>query len=143
MGVETGQTPPSSTWPARRTLIRLGLILLALLLMLLLTLLVILGHEARTGGDASGLNQAALPAHAAYAFVMPDFIPGASAPGLPDLFRGIWNFLWGCGVIIRLLVMGALPAAIFIAYQRGLLAREEVLVIPRAIAFHWDKTLSR
>ena len=106
--------------PSRRALIRLGLALLALLLLLLLVLLVILGHEARTGGGSSGLNQAALPVHAAYAFMLPDFIPGASAPGLPDLFRGIRDFLWGCGVIVRLLVMGALPAAVFIAYRRGL-----------------------
>lgn len=106
--------------PSRRALIRLGLALLALLLLLLLALLVILGYDARTGGSGSGLDQAALPVHAAYAFMLPDFIPGASAPGLPDLFRGIWNFLWGCGIIIRLLVIGALPAAVFIAYRSGL-----------------------
>ncbi|MCY4559024.1 MAG: hypothetical protein OXF79_22140 [Chloroflexi bacterium] len=106
--------------PDRRTLVRLGLILLALLFLLLLVLLVFLGHEARTGGNSSGLGQAALPVHAAYAFVFPDFVPGASAPGLPDLFRGTWDFLWGCSVIIRLLVLGALPLATAIAYRRGL-----------------------
>ena len=120
MSWELGQDRRPRPRPSRRGLIRLGLALLALLLLLLLVLLVILGHEARTGGGNSGLNQAALPVHAAYAFMFPDFIPGASAPGLPDLFRGIWNFLWGCGVIIRLLVIGALPAAVFIAYRRGL-----------------------
>ena len=91
-----------------------------LLFLLLLVLLVFLGHDARTGGSSSGLDPVALLVHAAYAFVFPDFIPGASAPGLPDLFRGTWDFLWGCSVIVQLLVLGALPLAIFIAYRRGL-----------------------
>ena len=117
---ELGQARRPRPKPSRRSMVRLGLALLALLLLLLLVLLVVLGHEARTGGGSSGIDQAALPVHAAYAFMLPDFIPGASAPGLPDLFRGIWNLLWGCGVIIRLLVMGAIPAAVFIAYRRGL-----------------------
>ena len=106
--------------PDRRALVRLGLILLGLLLFLLLVLLIFLGHEARTSGTSNGLDQAALPVHAAYAFVFPDFVPGASAPGLPDLFRGTWNFLWGCSVAIRLLMWGAFPVVIIIAYRRGL-----------------------
>ena len=120
MSWESGADRRPRPRPDRRTLIKLGLILLALLLLLLLVLLVFLGHEARIGGNSNGLDPVALPVHAAYAFVFPDFIPGASAPGLPDLFRGTWDFLWGCSVVIRLLVLGVLPLAIFIAHRRGL-----------------------
>lgn len=115
---------------SRRILIRMGLILLALLLLVLLILLVILGNEARKGESSNGaasnpVQTVALPVHAGYVFMLPDFIPGADAPGLPDLTRSIWDFAWGCSAIVRLLVLAALPLAMIWAYRRGLRRGQE------------------
>ena len=121
MSWESGQVRRRRPSPSRRTLISLGLILLALLGLLLLVLLVYLGHEHRSGNmSIGGMTRPAVATHSAYVFMVPDFVPGAEAAGVPDLFRGTWDFMWGCSVIIRLLVLGALPVAIAIAYQRGL-----------------------
>ena len=117
---------------SRRDWIKLGLFLLALLLLLLLVLLIILGHEARqnqtnwsnsTGssnvGGTGPVERVAVATHTGYAFAAPDFMPGAEAPGLPDLSRLTWDFMWGCSTVLRLLVLVALPAAISVAYWLG------------------------
>ena len=103
----------------RRALLRLGLVLLAFLLLLVLASLIVLGHEARTGGGNSGLHQAALPVHAAYAFMLPDFIPGAGFPGMPDLFGGIRDFVLGCGIAYRLLLLAGFTVIAVQAYRVG------------------------
>lgn len=120
MSWELGRERRPRVQPNWRALIRLGLFLLALLLLCLVILLIFVGNEARASGGGGTLSEAAKPVHAGYAFMLPDFIPGADAPGLPDLSRGIWDFAWGCSVVVRLLVLGALPVAILVAYRRGL-----------------------
>ena len=130
MSWEDGQDRRRRPQLSRRDWIKLGLLLLALLLLVLLALLVILGHEARhnetnrssSGNNVSGtgpMERVAVATHTGYAFAAPDFMPGAEAPGLPDLSRLTWDFMWGCSTVLRLLVLVVLPAAISVAYWLG------------------------
>lgn len=100
----------------RRALLWLALVLLALLLLALLVLLVILGHEVRSSGTSrDGFSKMAMASHAGYAFMFPDFMPGAGFPGLPDL----WRFLFGCGLASRFVQAALGAVAVILAYRAG------------------------
>ena len=105
---------------SRRALLRLGFALLALLLLLLVVLLIILGHETRSsGGGVGGSSKIAMAFHAAYAFVLPDFMPGAGFPGLPDLSRIVFDFVFGCSFWLRVVALAAFIGGMVVAYRLG------------------------
>ena len=129
---------------SRRTLTRLGIALGILLLPTLLGILIAVGNDVRnsgtnetidtkntpsaagtagTGGNNDGASNAfestAVATHTAYAVVIPDFVPGASAAGVPDLSRLTWRFVTGCGTGLRLTALATFAIAVPLAYYLG------------------------